>query len=317
VIDFAKLGYTKPLYILPFDHRATFAQKMFGKDSILDLNEEEKELIREFKMLIYKGFKDALERLIPTDYSAILCDEQFGSEVLLDALHNRFNTILTIEKSGEDEFKFQYDDFADHIRKYHPTFAKVLIRYNPADSDDLKNRQKKNLKLVSDFCHEENYKFLLEALVIPSKEQFKEAGTKDGYDRKFRCDLTVDVIKDLQDFGIEPDVWKLEGFEEVLDYEKVIKTIKRDGREFVNLVVLGRGANEDKVDKWLEIGAKEEWFEVGSSVEGVIGFAVGRTIFWEPLEKFYKGEIGKSAVIQKVSENFQKFYRVFSQLKNF
>ena len=317
MIDFSKLGYTKPLYILPFDHRATFAKKMFNKNSILDLNGEEKELIREFKMLIYKGFKDALEKLIPTDYAAILCDEEFGGEVLLDALHNRFKTILTVEKSGEDEFKFQYPDFEEHIKKYHPTFVKVLVRYNPEDPDELKNRQKKNLKLVSDFCHDNNYKFLIEVLVIPTQTQLKDAGTKDAYDRKFRCDLTVEMIKELQDFGIEPDVWKLEGFDQVLDYEKVLKTIKREGREFVNLVVLGRGANEEKVDEWLTTGAREEWFEVGSRVEGVIGFAVGRTIFWDALEKFYKGKIGKTAVIQTVSENFQKFYGVFSQLKNF
>jgi len=150
-MEFVDLGYTKPLYILPFDHRATFAQKMFGKDSIVDLDAEEKELIREFKMLIYKGFKEALEKLIPTDYAAILCDEEFGSEVLLDALHNRFNTILTVEKSGEEEFKFQYPNFAEHIQKFHPTFAKVLIRYNPADPEDLKNRQKQNLKLTQRF----------------------------------------------------------------------------------------------------------------------------------------------------------------------
>ena len=109
-MEFADLGYTKPLYILPFDHRATFAQKMFGKNSILDLNAEEKEQIREFKMLIYKGFKDSLEKLVPTDYAAILCDGKFGSEILLDALHNRFNTILTVEKSGKEEFMFQYPD---------------------------------------------------------------------------------------------------------------------------------------------------------------------------------------------------------------
>jgi len=287
---------------------------MFGKDSILDLNAEEKEQVREFKMLIYKGFKDALEKLIPTDYAAILCDEEFGGEVLLDALHNRFKTILTVEKSGEDEFKFQYPDFEEHIQKYHPTFAKVLIRYNPEDHEDLKQRQKKNLKLVSDFCHYNNYKFLLEVLVIPIKEQLKDAGTKSAYDTKFRCDLTVEMIKDLQNSGIEPDVWKLEGFETVKDYEKVIKVIKIDGREFVNLVVLGRGANEEKVDEWLRTGAKEEWFEVGSKVEGVIGFAVGRTIFWDALEKFYKREIGKAEVIRIVSDNFQKFYRVFSPL---
>lgn len=311
-MEFADLGYTKPLYILPFDHRATFAQKMFGKNSILDLNAEEKEQIREFKMLIYKGFKDALEKLVPTDYAAILCDEEFGSEILLDALHNRFNTILTVEKSGKEEFMFQYPDFAEHIQKFHPTFAKVLIRYNPSDSEDLKQRQKKNLKLVSDFCHEENYKFLLEVLVIPTKEQLGDAGTKSAFDTKFRCDLTVKIIRELQEFTVEPDVWKLEGFEEVKDYEKVLKAIKAEGRENVNLVVLGRGANEEKVDEWLKTGVKEEWFEVGAKVEGVIGFAVGRTVFWEPLEKFHKGEIGKNEVIRTVSENFQEFYRLFA-----
>lgn len=308
------MGYSKPLYILPFDHRATFAQKMFGKDSILDLNSEEKELIREFKMLIYKGFKDALEKLIPTDYAAVLCDEEFGSEVLLDALHNRFNTILTVEKSGEKEFKFQYEDFREHIKKYHPTFAKVLIRYNPADEEGLKNRQKQNLKMVSDFCHENNFKFLLEVLVIPTESQLKDAGTKVAFDTKFRCDLAVEMVKDLQDFGIEPDVWKLEGFETIKDYEKVLKAIKRGRRENVNLVVLGRGANEEKVNEWLRTGVKEEWFEVGAKVEGVIGFAVGRTIFWQALEKFHNGEIGKNEVIQSVSENFQKFYKLFAML---
>lgn len=308
------MGYSKSLYILPFDHRTTFAQKMFGKDSILDLNSEEKELIREFKMLIYKGFKDALEKLIPTDYAAVLCDEEFGSEVLLDALHNRFNTILTVEKSGEKEFKFQYEDFREHIKKYNPTFAKVLIRYNPADEEGLKNRQKQNLKMVSDFCHENNFKFLLEVLVIPTESQLKDAGTKGAFDTKFRCDLAVEIVKDLQDFGIEPDIWKLEGFETIKDYEKVLKAIKRGGRENVNLVVLGRGANEEKVNEWLRTGAKEEWFEVGAKVEGVIGFAVGRTVFWQALEKFHNGEIGKNEVIQTVSENFQKFYKLFVML---
>jgi 5-dehydro-2-deoxygluconokinase len=106
----------------------------------------------------------------------------------------------------------------------------------------------------------------------------------------------------------------LEGFETVKDYEKIVNVIKTGGRINVNLVVLGRGAGEEKVDEWLTTGTKEEWLEVGPKLEGVIGFAVGRTIFWDALEKFYKGEIGKAEVIQTVSENFQKFYKVFASL---
>jgi 5-dehydro-2-deoxygluconokinase len=266
-------------------------------------------------MLIYKGFKDATTKLIPSDYAAILCDEEYGDAVLADAQINGFITMLTIEKSGEKEFKFQYPNFAKHIEKYHPTFVKVLIRYNPEDPDSLKARQKKNLKLASDFCHTNNYKFLLELLVIPTENQLKKVQkSKLRYDREIRPLLTKEVIKDFQDYAVEPDVWKLEGYETVEAYEKIIRAIKTGGRENVNLVVLGRGADDEKVDQWLQLGAEEEWFTVGPKVEGVIGFAVGRTIFWEALEKFYKGEIGKAEVIQTVSENFQKFYRVFTSL---
>jgi 5-dehydro-2-deoxygluconokinase len=75
---------------------------------------------------------------------------------------------------------------------------------------------------------------------------------------------------------------------------------------------LGRGAREEEVEKWLEVGAKEEVFETGRKVEGVIGFAVGRTVFWKAIERFHKGEIGKAEVIQIVSANFQNLYRIFT-----
>ena len=312
MLDFSNLGYTKPLYILPFDHRATFAKKMFGKSSITDLDFEEKESIREFKMLIYKGFKDAVGKLIPTDFAAILCDEEFGAEILIDALHNGFLTLLPVEKSGQTEFDFQYADFGEHIKKFHPALVKALVRFNPNSVEDLKQRQKEKLKKLSDYCHENSHKFLLEVLIIPTETQLKDVGSQLGFDRKVRPILAEQIIKDFQDFGVEPDVWKMEGFEKEEDYKEIIKTIKRDARVNVNLVVLGRGGSVEDVEKWLEMGEREEIFEVGGKVEGVIGFAVGRTVFWEALEKFHKREIGKAEVIETVSANFQKFYKVFT-----
>jgi 5-dehydro-2-deoxygluconokinase len=312
VIDFANLGYTKPLYILPFDHRMTFAKKLFGKNLITELNSEEREAIRELKMLVYKGFKDAVEKLIPTDCAAILCDEEFGSEVLIDALHNGFITLLPVEKSGQDEFDFQYADFGEHIEKFHPKFVKALVRFNPRGREDTKQRQKIKLKKLSDYCHENNQKFLLEVLIIPNETQLKDAGSQLGFDRKMRSVLVAEVIKDFQSFGVEPDIWKMEGFEKEEDYKEIIQVIKVDGRENVNLIILGRGAREEEVEKWLEVGAREEVFEIGAKVEGVIGFAVGRTVFWQAIERFHKGEIGKAEVIETVSNNFQKFYKIFT-----
>lgn len=312
MLDFASLGYTKPLYILPFDHRTTFAKKLFGKNAIADLDSEEREAIREMKMLVYKGFKDAVEKLIPTDFAAVLCDEEFGSAVLIDALHNGYKTLLPVEKSGQTEFDFQYADFGEHIEKFHPSFVKALVRFNPGDGEDLKQRQKLKLKQLSDYCHDNNHKFLLEVLVIPTEAQLKEVGSQLSFDRKTRPVLAEQVIREFQDFGIEPDVWKMEGFDQAWCYKEIIKTIKRDNRINVNLIVLGRGGSVEDVEKWLEVGEREEIFEVGGKVEGVIGFAVGRTVFWEAIEKFHKREIGKAEVIQTVSRNFQNFYQIFT-----
>lgn len=303
-MDLSKLGYNKPLYILPFDHRSAFAIELFNKKNISDLSLQEKEKIKEFKMLIYKGIKKAVENLVPKENAAILVDEEYGEEVLLDAKLNGFITILTVEKSGQEEFDFLYKDYKEHIEKFKPDFVKVLIKYNPKDNEQLKQRQEEKLKIISDYAHSNNYKFLLEVLVLPTKEQLHEvSGSREGYDSILRPELTAEVIRVLQSKGIEPDVWKLEGMETQADYVGVIAKVKSGGRNNVNVVILGRGANEERVDKWLRIGSK---------VDGVIGFAVGRTIFWDLIEKFNNGTLAKASVIEAISKKFEAFYKVFT-----
>lgn len=303
-MDVSNLGYTKPIYILPFDHRAFFARSLFNLQTTDELDEEQKHVLREFKMLIYKGFKQAVEKGIQKEYAAILCEEEFGSEVLIDAGHNGFITILTVEKSGAKELEFRYEDYREHIERFKPTFVKILLNYNPKDEIDLKERQKQKLKLISDYSHENNYKFLLEVLVNSTPEQLAESnGSREDFDRNQRPDLTVELIKEFQDYEIEPDVWKLEGFETEEAYKKVVAAIRSEKRGDVSLVVLGRSESDKRVEKWLKLGAK---------VEGVIGFAVGRTIFWEVLEKFYKGEVGKAEVIEEISQNYFNFYKIFT-----
>lgn len=298
------LGYDKPLYILPFDHRTTFATSMFKLSFIEDLNLEQVKLIKEFKLLIYLGFKDAINKGVPKESAAILCEEQFASEILEDARRSGYITILTTEKSGSSEFKLQYEkDFRWHIDKFKPTFTKVLLRYNPSDSSDLKQRQKENLKLLSDFSHENGYKFLLEVLVVPTEEQLLRAGSREAYDENLRPLLTKEIIIELQNFGIEPDIWKIEGLNKEEDYKEIVNAARSRGRIDVSLVILGRGANEEKVEQWLSLGAK---------VRGVVGFAVGRTAFWDALEKYYKKEIGQQEVIAIVSNSFRKNCKIFS-----
>ena len=299
------LGYTKPLYILPFDHRATFAQKIFNKNSIADLTSEEHQLITEYKQIVYDAFKKAVGNAVPKENAAILIDEEFGDEILKDAKENGFLTILTTEKSGQDEFEFQYGgDFPAHIEKYNPQFVKVLIKYNPEDVQDLKTRQLEKLKTVSDFCQVKSFKFLLEVLVIATKnQQEKSGGSKEQFDKLLRSGLTVGLIKELQANGVEPDVWKLEGFDLKEDYNEIIRTARDNGRNNVGFVILGRGENEEKVNEWLR---------VGKNVVGVIGFAVGRTVFWQAILDFRSSTKTREETVTQISENFTNFYKIFT-----
>ncbi|OGH02628.1 MAG: hypothetical protein A2798_03245 [Candidatus Levybacteria bacterium RIFCSPHIGHO2_01_FULL_37_17] len=300
-----EIGYNKPLYILPFDHRATFAVS-FGYSSTQYLSLEQRDLIRDFKMLVYNHFKEIVHRKIPLGFAGILCDEEFGSDVLREAKGDGFITILTTEKSGQNIVEFEYgQEFGRHIEKYKPDFTKTLIKFNPEDPPDSREKQKRHIKILNDFSHENNYKFLLEVLVLPTEQQLAMVGgSNESYDKVLRADLTVRVISELQDYGIEADVWKLEGFSEKENYNKVVSAIQKDHRQNVSLIILGRGADEQHV---------EEWLKAGAGIPGIIGFAVGRTVFWDAWEKYYRKESYSEEALNNIPDNFIKFYNVFTE----
>ncbi len=264
---FQDLGYTKPLFILAFDHRSSFE-----KEGI--------ENISELKQIIYKAFKKSLSTV---QNAAILVDEKYGGGVLEDAKKNNYTICLTVEKSGEQDFLFEYgDDFASHIEKYNPQFAKVNLKIQDGISDLSKN----NLKKLSDYCHSHGVKFLLELI------------------SNSNVNLILKTIVELQDEGIEPDIWKIEGMESDLDYLSIVEEARKSGRNNVSVVILGRGENKEVVENWIKTASK---------TQGVIGFAIGRTIFWEPLLMFKDGKITREQAIEEISSNYIHFYELFTK----
>ena len=209
------LGFNQPLYILPFDHRGSFQKKMFGWDG--NLSAEQTAEIAAAKRVIYDAFKDAIEAGVPREKAGILVDGQFGAAILRDAAAEGYQTACPAEKSGQDEFDFEYgDDFADEIEQFQPTFCKVLVRYNPEGDKDLNRRQAARLEKLSNYLHggKSGSRFMFELLVPPEKAQLERArGNKQAYDLQLRPGLMVQAIQELQAAGVEPDVWKIEGLD--------------------------------------------------------------------------------------------------------
>jgi 5-dehydro-2-deoxygluconokinase len=297
------IGYDQPLYVLPFDHRGTFQKNMFGWSG--KLSDEQTAKIAAMKQVIYDGFKAALAGGVPEAKAGILVDEQFGAEILRDAAQHGYVSACPVEKSGQDEFDFEYgDDFARHIEAFQPTFAKVLVRYNPEGDSAMNRRQAERLKRLSDQLHTGGAaRFMFELLVPAAPAQLERfRGNKRDYDRELRPGLMVQAITALQDAGIEPDVWKIEGIDRTEDCARVVATVRRGGRDRVGCIILGRGEDDTKVRQWLKTAA---------AVPGFIGFAVGRTSFWAPLTDWKEGRIERLAAVNDIAGRYREWVDIF------
>jgi 5-dehydro-2-deoxygluconokinase len=299
------LGYDGKLYILAFDHRGSFQKKMFGIEGEPTL--EQSTTISDAKHLIFEGMLRAADTgNVAADQLGVLIDEQFGSprNIPQEAKSQGLKLAMPVEKSGQDMFDFEYgDQFGEHIESFDPDFAKVLVRYNPDGDPDGNRDQLSKLKRLSDWLKERDRKFLFELLVPAEPAQLEQVGgDADRYDAELRPELMRRAIEDIQGSGIEVDIWKIEGVDERDDAEMLARQSRSGGREGVACVVLGRGASDEKVDEWLRAGAP---------VDGYIGFAIGRSIWWDALKGFLDGSIERGDAAKQIAENYLRFIRVY------
>ncbi|HEV7529460.1 MAG TPA: DUF2090 domain-containing protein, partial [Solirubrobacteraceae bacterium] len=216
------LGYDQKLYILAFDHRGSFQKKFFGIQG--DPDAEQTAIIADAKHLIFEGVLQAVASGADPSVTGVLVDEQFGSTVPQEAKQRGLKLAMPAERSGQNMFDFQYgDEFGEHIERFDPDFTKVLVRYNP-DGDSAANREQLGkLRRLSDWLKQHDRKFLFELLVPAEDSQLEMVGGDSArYDAELRPELMRRAIAEIQDAGIEVDVWKIEGVDERSDCEMLV-----------------------------------------------------------------------------------------------
>ena len=298
------LGYDEKLYILAFDHRGSFQKKFFGIEG--DPDPEQTAMIADAKHLIFEGLQRAVAEGADASVTGVLVDEQFGGSVPEEARAQGLKLAMPAERSGQNMFDFQYgDQFGEHIERFDPDFVKVLVRYNPGGDSQENGVQLQKLKRLSDWLHSKERKFLFELLVPAEEAQLQSVdGNTERYDAELRPELMRRTIAEIQDAGIEVDIWKIEGVDERSDCETLVAQARVGGRDGVVCVVLGRGADDAKVDHWLAQAAP---------VEGFVGFAIGRSIWWNPLKEYVDGKIERSAGAREIAENYLRFVKVYER----
>jgi len=144
---------------------------------------------------------------------------------------------------------------------------------------------------------------MFELLIPAEKAQIDQLkGDKKAYDLELRPRLVAQTIQELQDAGVEPDIWKIEGLERHEDCERIVAVASQGGRSQVGCIILGRGEDDSKVREWLATAA---------AVPGFIGFAVGRTSFWDPLVGWRAKKITRNDAVAEIARRYQGFVEIF------
>jgi len=298
------VGYHGELYILAFDHRGSFRKDLLGITG--SPSAEDVRRITEAKTVILEGALQAADTGVPREAAGVLVDEEYGADLARRARKEGLLLAMPVEKSGQDEFDFEFgEDFGAHIEEFDPTFAKVLVRYNPEGDPEANARQLVRLERLSTWLHERDRKLLFELLVPALPVQLEGVGgDRDRYDREVRPGLMLQAIRDCHERGVEPDVWKIEGLDREEDCRAVAEQARSGGRDEVACVVLGRGADREAVERWLRSGAR---------VPGFVGFAIGRTIWFEPLKAWLQGDASPADAAARIDHTYRHMVEVFQE----
>jgi myo-inositol catabolism protein IolC len=265
-----------PLYILPCDHRGSFAHDLLGKP--YPVKGQDKQTLIACKEIVLDAILYTKNQYKGDAALATIIDEEFGTPVIRRAKKLSLPFALTTEGATHDVYHFLHgDSFGSAITKINPTFVKALIYYTPGNEKANKITRARLLKL-SKFCTRESRDFMLEVLVGTMAESKKE-------------EAIGSVIDELQAAGITPNIWKVEGLPTSIAWKRLAKHTS------AAIIVLGRGESKKQVELWLRAAAK-------SGV--VLGFAVGRTVFLKPLQNFLAGKLTRPQTVDAIAKNYLK-----------
>ena len=290
-------SHADPLFIMAMDHRDSFGKTLFDvkNDQPTD---DQLTRIRAAKRLIYEGVRQAHSRL-STGRAGVLVDEQYGDEVIARAQSDGVTLAVPIEASGQDWFTLAWgEQWIDHIRTIAPAYAKVLVRDNPDFAPGDRSAQLARLARASSALLGIGVPLLYELLVPATDAQLHSVSDDhDRYDRDVRPELVAQVIADNQAAGVEPRLWKVEGLDTVDAAHLVANAARSDGRD-AELIVLGRDAPAERLDRWLQIAAQVPEF---------VGFAIGRSIWEDDLKQWAAGSADDDATAQAISTRYLDF----------
>ena len=253
---------TDRVYMLAADHRWQW-------EEWCDARSMPRTRIAEVKRLAYDGFLLARDRSAAVrECGALLIDEQYASPVITEALKAGVNVGTPAEKAGS----FPLAWCEPFSRALTGAFVKVLVRHRPDDDREIRDRQWAKLKALQTWCHGAGKPLVIEVLVARRQEPEEE------FEASGRPAMLAGFIGEAYRRALAPDFWKIEGTPSKEGARIIDAAIAADS--WCRQIILGKAADLDTIHRW---------FAAAAGSPTAVGFAIGRSVFWEPSEAFLSG----------------------------
>lgn len=251
------------VYMLAADHRWQW-------EEFCDTHALPRERIPEVKRLAADGFLLARERSAAVrDFGALLIDQQYAAAVIADLLKAGLTVGTPAEKAGAVPLAWAAEPFSAALTG---AFVKVLARYRADDDPAVVAEQWQKLDALQAYCRGAGKPFVLEVLVGRKHEP------EDAFEATGRPAMLAAFIAEAYRRGLAPEFWKIEGTLAPEGARTIDAAIAANPR--CRQIILGKAADLSTIDRW---------FAACAASATASGFAIGRSVFWEPSAAYLTG----------------------------
>jgi len=274
------------LCIFAFDHRKQLID--IAKNCGADLKS-----ISKLKSLLLQAAEKTAKKANIVGHAGILADTTFGQQALNAITGKKWWIGRPIEMPSSRPLRLEHGDLGSQLMTWpQEQVVKCLVFYHPKDDILLKAEQDAKLTEIYQTCCRTGHELLLEIILPTNTEQ------QENY--------YVDIISHFYNIGLKPDWWKLPGVSATC-WENISNVVTENDPYCRGILILGLDAPESQ---FVEI------FKQSANAPLVKGFAVGRTIFAQPSERWLKGIINDQQLIDEVSTNYQRLITLWQQRKD-
>ncbi|WP_442577773.1 bifunctional 5-dehydro-2-deoxygluconokinase/5-dehydro-2-deoxyphosphogluconate aldolase [Mesorhizobium sp. ASY16-5R] len=239
--------------------------------------------IGQFKVLAVKA---AARVANGRDGYGMLIDEKHGRDAMFEFARHPFAWLgRPVELPGSRPLRFEFSqDIGSQLVEWPVEHCiKCLCFYHPDDPAALKLEQQEKLRTLFEAARKVGRELLVEIIA--------------GKHGPLAEDTVPRALEELYALGIKPDWWKLEPQSSAAAWRRIGAVIESNDPLCRGVVLLGLEAPENEL---------VQAFRATVEAPVVKGFAVGRTIFMEPAERWFAGKIGDEEAIAEMAGRFER-----------